>query len=207
MPPDMFSGLARGCISVMVFRHAGKKEEEMIELIRKRRSIRRFTKEPVDRKSLDLLVEALLRAPSSRNINPWEFVIVDAPQLLEKLSAAKTSGSTFLKGAPLGIVICADSSKSDVWVEDCSIASILLQMTALSLGLGSCWIQIRNRQHNKEMTSECYIREALGLGDHLAVLAMVAIGHPDESRAPLGAEKLEWHKVRLNGYTEPYPAP
>src|SRR5574340_493146 len=115
----------------------------MMNLVRKRRSIRTYTREPVDRESLDLLVEAMLRSPSSRNRQPWEFVIVDDPQLLSKLSEAKEHGSGFLQNAPLGIVVCADSAKSDVWVEDCSIAAILVQMVAQSLGLGSCWIQIR----------------------------------------------------------------
>ena len=161
----------------------------MIELIRKRRSIRKFTNEPVDGKSLDLLLETLLRAPSSRNHNPWEFVVIDDPQLLARLSTAKAHGSSFLKGAPLGIVVCADRTKSDVWVEDCSIASILLQMTALSLGLGSCWIQIRNRHYSKDRTSESYISECLGLPDTIAVLSIVAIGHPGESRSPLPANQ------------------
>jgi nitroreductase len=170
----------------------------MIELIRKRRSIRKFTSEPIDQTSREVLVEALLRSPSSRNINPWEFIVVDDPELLTKLSAAKEHGSAFLKGAPLGVVICADTTRSDVWVEDCSIASILLQMTALSLGLGSCWIQIRNRKQSRDVSSEAYVRGLLGLPAEMAVLSIIAIGHPDERRLPLAAGRLERHKVRYN---------
>ena len=176
----------------------------MIELVRKRRSIRSYTKEQVDRQAVELLVETLLRAPTSRNINPWEFVIVDDPELLQKLSTAKTHGSTFLKGLPLGIVVCADSTKSDVWVEDCSIASILLQMTAESLGLGSCWIQIRNRLHDENCTAEAYIQELLGLPAHLKVQSIISIGHPSEKRQPLPADKLQYDKVKHNRYAEPF---
>ncbi len=176
----------------------------MIELVRKRRSIRSFTAEPVARQSLDLLVETLLRAPSSRNINPWEFVVVDDRDLLKRLSSAKAHGSTFLKGAPLGIVVCADSTKSDVWVEDCSIASILVQMMAESLGLGSCWIQIRQRPHDAATTAEGYIRGLLGLPEHIKVESIIAIGHPNERRTPLGADELQYDKVRHNGYGKPW---
>lgn len=176
----------------------------MIELVRKRRSIRAYTQEPVDRQSLDLLVETLLRAPSSRNIDPWRFIVVDDRELLKKLSAAKAHGSTFLKGAPLGIVVCADSTASDVWVEDCSIASILVQMMAESLGLGSCWIQIRLRPHDAGSSAEAYIQGLLGLPEHIKVESMVAIGRPNERRAPLGADELQYDKVSRNRYGEPW---
>jgi len=174
----------------------------MIELLRKRRSIRSYTDEPVAQEALNTLVEALLRAPTSRNNTPWEFVVVDDRELLQKLSSAKEHGSSFLKGSPLGIVICADGGKSDVWVEDCSIAAILVQMTAESLGLGSCWIQIRLRSHDADTTSESYIKGVLGLPEQLHVLAIVSIGHPRELRPPLPADQLQYAKVKHNGYAQ-----
>lgn len=176
----------------------------MINLVRKRRSIRSYTGEPVSVESLELLVETLLRVPSSRNIDPWEFIVIDDPWLLQQLSRAKQHGSEFLKGAPLGIVVCADSTKSDVWVEDCAIASILVQMTAESLGLGSCWIQIRQRPHDGQSTAEAYIQKLLGLPEHIKVESMIGIGHPAEKRAPLRAEELQYDKVRRNSYAVPF---
>lgn len=173
----------------------------MIELLRKRRSIRVYTGEPVERQTVDLLVEALLRAPSSRSINPWEFIVVDDRETLTMLSSAKQHGSKFLKDAAMGIVVCADSTKSDVWVEDCSIASILVQMTAFSLGLGSCWIQIRNRQHDRNATSEQYIQGLLGLPEHIKVESIISIGYPAETKRPLPAGRLEYGKVRHNRYS------
>ncbi|HJV67202.1 MAG TPA: nitroreductase family protein [Geomonas sp.] len=172
----------------------------MINLIRKRRSIRSYTGEPIDQETVELLVESLLRSPSSRNINPWEFVVVDDRELLTQLSTSKQHGSSFLKDAALGVVICADSTKTDVWVEDCSIAAILLQMTAQSLGLGSCWIQIRNRQQNREKSSEQFIQELLGLPEQMKVNCIVSIGHPAENRRPLAASQLQYDKVNHNRY-------
>ena len=88
-----------------------------MDLIAKRRSIRRFTADKVEAEKVELLKEAALLAPSSRGINPWEFIVVTDRSLLANLSAAKPHGSTFLKDAPLGIVVCADPQKSDLKVE------------------------------------------------------------------------------------------
>ena len=108
----------------------------MIEILRSRRSIRKYEKRPIDERSLEILKEALLRCPSSRGINPWTFIFVDEVDLLAELSQAKEHGSGFLKNAALAIVVCGDESESDVWVEDCSIAAIVAHLTAHSLGSG-----------------------------------------------------------------------
>lgn len=173
----------------------------MIELLRKRRSIRKFTEERVAAEAVETLLEAALRAPASRSLNPWEFIVVDDPQLLEKLSRAKQHGSEFVGRAPLAIVVCADSSKSDVWVEDCSIAAILIQCTALSLGLGSCWAQIRERKHDAQKSAERYVQELLGLPDTVKVECVLGIGHPAERPRPLPAEKLQREKIRRNRWS------
>lgn len=173
---------------------------EMIELLRKRRSVRKFTEEKVAPETIELLIEALLRAPSSRGINPWEFVVVDDRELLSRLSLAKEHGAEFLKNAPLAIVVCADGTKSDVWIEDCSIASIIVQLAALSVGLGSCWAQIRNRMHDSGRPSEAYIRELLGLPEHIHVESIIGIGHPGETKRPIPARDLQYEKVKRNSY-------
>jgi nitroreductase len=179
----------------------------MIELLRKRRSIRKYKDAAMDSRQVGLLVEALLRAPSSRNIDPWEFIVVDDRHLLGQLATAKQHGSTFLKDAALGIVVCADSTKSDVWIEDCSIAAILVQMTALSLGLGSCWIQIRNRLHQGDTTAESFIQKLLGLPEHIRVECIISIGVPDETRSGLAASRLKFDKVRHNSYEDRWTVP
>ena len=79
-----------------------------LSLVQKRRSIRRYEDKPVEPEKIDRLIEVALRAPSSRGFNPWEFVVVTDPILLEKLSKAKPHGASFLKDASLGIVVCAD---------------------------------------------------------------------------------------------------
>jgi len=170
----------------------------MIELLRARRSIREYSGRPVEPEKVAVLKEAVLRSPSSRNIDPWEFVFVDDRTLLARLARCKPHGADFLEQAALGIVVCADGRASDVWVEDCSIAAILAQMTAQSLGLGSCWIQVRNRRFDDATTSEQYIRRLLGLPEHVKVECIVSIGHPAEKREPVPAEELKVSKIRMN---------
>jgi nitroreductase len=174
----------------------------MIELLRKRRSIRKYALKPVPAAVQKRLVEALLRSPSSRDIRPWRFVFINDPSLLEKLSLSKASGAGFLARAPLGIVICGDEKASDVWIEDCSIASIMVQMTALELGLGSCWIQIRNRSTSDGTPSEAYVRDALSLPNSFRVLSMIALGYPAEKKRPISRRKLSFNKVFRNRFEE-----
>ncbi|MDD4652825.1 MAG: nitroreductase family protein [Methanothrix sp.] len=167
----------------------------MLEILRKRRSIRRYRNRKIEDGKIELLKEAALRAPSSRGINPWRFIFVTDKSTLQKLSKAKESGSGFLKGASLGVVICAVEGESDVWVEDCSIAAIILQLAGQSLDLGSCWIQIRQRMHSDNISSEDYIKQVLGLPDNFLVESMIAFGYPDEEKEPIPIEQLEYEKI------------
>lgn len=175
-----------------------------MSLIEKRRSIRKFLDKPIEPEKIDLLLEAALRAPSSKGLNPWEFVVVTDRALLERLSQAKQHGSAFLKNAPLGIVVCADSHKSDVWVEDTSIASTFIHLAAESLGLGSCWIQIRERMHDAKKTSQEYIAELLGIPAQMRVESIIAVGYPDEKLPPHEKEELLYEKVHRDTYGRPY---
>jgi len=167
----------------------------MLELLKRRRSIRLFKKEPISPADIDALREAVSRSPSSRGIQPWKFWFVQDPDIIEKLSRSKESGSAFLKGAPLAVVVCGDETMSDVWIEDCSIAAAIVHLTAASLGLGGCWIQIRNRMHSAETTSEDYVRKVLGIAHPLRVLAIVAVGLPDRAPAGHPFESLDQSKV------------
>lgn len=178
-----------------------------MSLLEKRRSIRRFLDRPIEKEKIDLLVEAALRAPSSRGSKPWEFVVVSERHMLDRLAQAKEHGSAFLKDAALGIVVCADSKKSDVWVEDASIATILIQLAAESLGLGSCWIQIRGRTQTAQRTSQDYIAELLRLPPGMMVEAIVAAGYPAEFKAPHPKEGLLERQVHAQVFGTPYHKP
>ncbi len=167
----------------------------MLTLLKTRRSIRKFQSKEVEAEKVDTLIKAALLSPTSRNLFPWEFIIVTDKQLLEKLSTSKAHGSTFLKDAPLGIVVIANEEKSDVWVEDASIASIIVQLTAESIGLGSCWIQIRKRKRKESETSEDYVKQTLNIPEPYKVESIIAIGYADEQRQPYDEAHLQYEKI------------
>jgi nitroreductase len=171
-----------------------------IDLLRKRRSIRTFQNKPVEQGKVDLLVEAMLRAPSSRGLNPWEFIVVQNQEKIEALSRAKPHGSAFIKNASLAIVVCADPDRSDVWVEDCSIASILLHLQATDLGLGSCWVQIRRREHDERQSAGTYITDLLDLTEGMVVEAVIAIGYPLQQAVGHPSSSLPADKVSYERY-------
>ena len=173
----------------------------MLELLHKRRSIRRFQPQPVEEEKVGQLIEAMLRAPSSRGRNPWEFVVVTEPDQLQALGRAKQHGAEFLAGAPLAIVIAADPERCDVWIEDCAIAAIILQLTAVTLGLGSCWVQIRLRPHGDGRTAEAYVREVVGLPARLSVDCIIGIGYPAETKHGHSRSSLPFNQVHYQRFS------
>lgn len=170
-----------------------------LNLLSSRRSIRKFKNKSVEKEKIAILLEAALRSPSSRGRNTWQFIVIEDREILSKLSESKPHGSSFLKNAPLGIIICGDSSQTDVWIEDCSIATIFIHLVSHDLGLGSCWIQIRNRDQYKgqdaNKSADQYIKEVLTIPEHMRVEAIMAIGYPDETKKGHDKESLEFHKV------------
>ncbi len=174
----------------------------MINILRNRRSVRQFEDRPIEEGKVELLKEALVRSPSSRSINPWEFIFVNDKGVIQELSRSKPHGASFLKSASLAVVILGDTARSDTCVEDCSIAAITLQYTAESLDLKSCWCQIRLRDHSEGKSAEEYVRVALGIPEHYLVECIIGIGYPGEGKEPHEYDSLDWGKVYYNKYGE-----
>ncbi|MFH1487739.1 MAG: nitroreductase family protein [Pseudomonadota bacterium] len=175
-----------------------------LTLAQKRRSIRKFLKKPVEDVKVSQVIDAALMAPSSGGHMPWEFVVVKDQALLEKLSEVKSFGSVFLKDAPLAVVLCADPEKSDVWVEDASVASAFILLAAESLGLGGCWIQIRKRMNKEGTPSEEVVARLLNIPENLRVLSMIALGYTAEKKPPHERAALKHDRVYLDLYGVPF---
>ena len=171
----------------------------MLDILYRRRSIRKYKTTKLDPAIVQQLVKAALLSPSSKKNQPWQFIVVEDTEVLKQLALAK-KGAGFLKNAPLGIVILADPAISDVWVEDTAIAATILHLTAEALKLGSCWIQIRERQFTETESCEDYMRGILGIPENLKVASIIAIGYPDESKPPYSDRDLLFDKVYLNKY-------
>lgn len=102
--------------------------------------------------------------------------------------------------AALAVVVLADPLASDVWIEDASIASIYIQLQAEDLGLGSCWIQVRERFTSDDVPADEYVREVLDIPLQLQVLSIIAIGHKGMERKPFDEKHLQWEKIHINKY-------
>ena len=165
------------------------------ELLQTRRSIRKYLPKPVEQQKISIITKAALMSPASKRSNPWEFVVVQNKEMLQKLAECRQHGSQFLAESPLGIVVIADTTKSDVWFEDAAISAVILQLQAQDLGLGSCWIQVYNRLKNDEISSENYIRGLLNIPNHFAVLCIISIGYPAEERKGFDENNLALDKI------------
>lgn len=179
--------------------------ESFASLIKQRRSTRKFTEEPLTPEQVEAILKAGLMAPSSKRSNPWQFIVVEDKEMLQKLAHCKNGGSAFLEGCSLAVVVCADVMASDVWVEDASVASIYMQLQAEDLGLGSCWCQIRNRVTEDERDSNDYVRFLLQIPYQLDVLSIIGFGHKDQVRKPFDESHLQWEKIHLGKYQELTP--
>lgn len=174
--------------------------ETLHDLLIRRHSIRRYTDEPISAEDVKTILESALLAPSSKSVRPWQFVLVENSDDLERLSACKAAGARPIAACKLAVVVCADSTKSDMYIEDMSIAAAYMQLQATALGLGACWIQIRNRFAADGEDSETIVREILGIPEDITVECIVTIGHPDEDRRPVDPEKLLWEKVHIDNW-------
>ena len=165
------------------------------DLAKNRRSIRKYLEKNIEKEKIDQILQTALMSPASKRTNGWEFIVVENKEMLKKLSECREFGSKLVADAPLAIVIVADPSKSDVWYEDASIASTFIQLQAEDLGLGSCWVQVHNREKNDKETAEDYVKNLLAIPQNLRVLNMVAIGYKNEDRKPYDEEKLQYDKI------------
>jgi nitroreductase len=162
--------------------------------------MRKFTNEELTQDEVVSLMKAALMSPSSKRSNCWQFVVVEDKEMLEHLSHCKEMGATFLKDAALAIVVLADPLVSDVWIEDAAVATLMIQLQAEDLGLGSCWIQVRERYTTDGPPSNEYVHAALDIPLQLQVLSIVAVGHKGMERKPFNEEHLQWEKIHLNKY-------
>ena len=174
--------------------------ESFSELIKARRSMRKFTEEELTQEQVVTLMKAALMAPTSKRSNASQFIVVDEKDKLKELSYCKEQASQFIADAALAVVVVADPLASDVWIEDASIASIYLHLQAEDMGRGSCWVQVRVRFTASGMPSGEYVHEVLDIPLQLQVLSVIAIGHKGMERKPFNEDNLQWEKIHINKY-------
>jgi nitroreductase len=153
--------------------------KELIKTIFARRSIRKYTAEPIDEKDIKAMLEAAMAAPSSSNRKPWHFIVIAGRDILDRLARAHPYGK-MLFDAPLCVAVCGDTRISDrSWVQDCSAATENLLLAAVSLGLGAVWLGVYPRESRVNP-----IRKILDIPENIIPLNLISIGHPGETKEP-----------------------
>ncbi len=164
---------------------------EFLEILRKRRSVRKFTDRPVPGELIDRLLEAALTATSARNTRSTLLLPVTDRALIDRMAQMRDYGSAFLAKAPLAVVVAGDPSACDVWRENAAITATILQLACVDAGLASCWVHVDGRPRRREEPAGeqalDYLRTLLPLPEGCGVLCVVAAGYSDFEPAPLPA--------------------
>lgn len=171
--------------------------ESFRDLVAGRHSVRRFAEGEVSQDDVVTILEAALSSPTSKNNRGWHFVVVDDKAVLSSLSGCKESGASFVGNAALAIVVCGDPLASDVWIEDCAVASAFMLLQIEDLGLGGCWVQIRERYTADGVPADEYVRVLLGIPLQLQVVSMIVVGLKSAGGKASDRE-LKWENVHLN---------
>jgi nitroreductase len=176
--------------------------ENLHQLLLERHSIRKYTDREISADDVKTILQAALLAPSSKSVRPWQFVVVENKEKLAKLATCKPIAAHAIKGAAFAVVVIADPGKSDMFIEDASIAAQFMQLQAHDLGIGSCWIQVRNRFNADGEPAETLVQETLGIPEYLKVECIMSFGYPDETRRPVDESKLKWEKVHIEEWSD-----
>ena len=168
---------------------------EVLRTITHRRSIRRYTDEPVDSATIVKLLKAGMAAPTASNRQPWEFIAITERTTLNRIAEVH-SNAEMLKHAPLCICVCGDLQAYDgvegIWVQDCSAATENILLAAEALRLGAVWCGV----HPGKSLAQA-IRTILGMPAHIALLNVIAIGYPDENpsvKDKWREDKVHWQR-------------
>jgi nitroreductase len=161
-----------------------------MDAIYKRRSIRKFTSEPVSEKNLKEVIRAGMNAPSAGNERPWYFIVINERKLLDEIPKIHPY-SSMLYEAPVAVAVCGDlnlEKYEGYWVQDCSAATQNMLLEIADLGLGGVWLGVHPIKDRVERISRL-----LGIPENVIPLSLIAIGHPAENKEP----KNEFDEQRI----------
>lgn len=174
---------------------------ELTEAILRRRSGRKYLATPLPEEAIRAICQAGLLSPSSRNLKPLEFLVVQDRAALEALAGAKAAGSGMLKNASCAIVVTGDSIRSDAWIEDGSLAMGFMMLKATELGIANCWVQIRNRASGLDgISAEQIIQSTFQIPKEQCVLAILSLGYPEEELPAHTLTDADFRKVHWESF-------
>lgn len=167
----------------------------MEKLLKSRRSIRKYLNKDIEQEKIDEMIKCSLLSFSSMNSKPWKIYYTSDKNKIEKLSIAKDSGSRFIADAPLVMAICANPNLTGPWIEDASIMATILHLKVHEMGLGSCWIQIRGRKNNENMSASDFVKEVLDIEQEYEVLCLMSIGYKGEEKSEYSDKNILFERA------------
>ncbi|MFA5101220.1 MAG: nitroreductase family protein [Candidatus Omnitrophota bacterium] len=142
---------------------------DLLAVIQKRRSIREYLKKSIPKKDLEKIIDAARFAPTARNLQPWEFVIVTDPDVLKQIADITDHGK-FIAGAAACMAVFGENGK--YYLEDCCAAIENAMLEAVSLNIGSCWVAGDKKPYAPAVNS------LLAVPDTCKLVGLVALGYP-----------------------------
>lgn len=167
---------------------------ETLTAIHARRSIRRFTNEPISDEQVNTILSAAFAAPSAHNLHPSEYIVIREKDNLIQLASKLTYGKP-LNEAACAICVVSDTNRQDIWEfinQDAAAATQNMALAAVDLGLASVWIGCTPSYPNlHEVSTE------LNLPEYVKCISILAIGHPAVAKDPNNRfEHLKIHKEK-----------
>ncbi len=171
----------------------------VMEAIFQRRSIRKYTDQPVELEKLDLLLKAGMAAPSAMNCKPWEFIVVTEAEKMSQFRQKLMFGN---RNAPAAVVVCGhptllpNPAAGLFWAQDCSAAVENIMIAAVSLGLGTVWIGLHPVRPFVQI-----VRKVLSIPRSVTPLCLVYVGYPLEGKP----SRTQYDEARV--FSEKYGVP
>lgn len=170
----------------------------MLDTIYNRKSVRRYTDEPISEEIIQKILEAGMSGPSATNARPWSFVVVTDEKLLNDMADANMKYAEPLRKAKLAILVCGDLERScmDFWVIDCSIAAQNMTLAAEKLGLGSVWLGVWPVEERVKNQNQLF-----HLPDNTVAHSILVFGYPNDEVSVKKTKKIwEEGRVHYNGW-------
>jgi len=165
-----------------------------------RRSIRKYSTQTIEKEKIQEIMKTAVLSPSGHNGRPYEFIVIDNKDLIKKLAFSKVSGGQFAVEAPLMILVLGKKDSYPTMEDDCAIASTIIQLKAHDLGLGSCWIQIKNKVNEEGTSTIEIIRNLLSIPDLYHINNLISLGYPAEERKAYEDKDANMELVHYNKF-------
>lgn len=170
------------------------------EIFENRRSVRKYDDTPIDEEILKEILKIGITSPTGNNLKTVDLILIQDKKTIIELSEIRKIGTKLLKTAGAAILVIADSSKSNLWIEDASISMAYMHLASDAMGLGSCWVQMRTREDVNGNDLEQVLQEKFNIPKHMKPLAILALGNIDNHPKVVKQREVDWQKIHDEKY-------